>query len=84
MRFERRQRDNINEKISEPATLCMLDIGGESLFFFWGWCDFLPPLWVEPLVGLRCLFPSSILTKPEPELTPLPKAQMETPTPLPH
>ena len=33
---ERRQRDNINEKISELATLipeCMLDVGGEFFFF---------------------------------------------------
>ena len=52
---ERRRRDNINEKISELATLipeCMLDVGGELLLFFvflGAICS--PPLWVEsPLV----------------------------------
>jgi hypothetical protein len=82
---ERRRRDDIDEKISEPATLipeCMLDVGGESLFFkkiLGDWCDFFPPLWVEALVGLPCLFPSSILTKPEPKLTlsPRPKRKRQ-------
>ena len=37
---ERRRRDNINEKISELATLipeCMLDVGGELFFLAGGW-----------------------------------------------
>ena len=45
---ERRRRDNINEKISELATLipeCMLDVGGQ-LYCFLG-AIYSPPLWVE-------------------------------------
>ena len=48
---ERRRRDNINEKISELATLipeCMLDVGGKLLFSFSVFCFFV---WGEGEIG---------------------------------
>ena len=64
---ERRRRDNINEKISELATLipeCMLDVGGELSFSFFqrgGGCGFAAfgvDHWVGRLLAflflLRC------------------------------